>query len=85
MKLSTLLLNQLYVMLTDVNSFQTVRSKRAESGDVIAAAAVGTAAAGPIGGAVAAVLCWAFCSGESNLLTLNSAGCIIIVFVCHNS
>lgn len=55
------------LLITDVTSFQTSRRKRAEVGDVLTAAAIGTAVGGPIGGLIGAALCVAFCKGKRHL------------------
>ena len=47
-----------------MTSLQIFRRKRAETEDVFKAAAIGLKAAGPIGGAVAAIACFIFCKGE---------------------
>ena len=58
------------IMLTDASSFEISRRKRAKTGDVLTAAAVGYAVGGPVGAVVGAVACLALCRGESLFLIL---------------
>lgn len=63
------------LLITDVTSFQASRRKRAEAGDVLKAAAIGTAVGGPVGGFIGAALCFAFCSGKPHLIpSINTTG-----------
>lgn len=58
------------IMLTDANSFEISRRKRASFGQVLEAAAVGYLEGGIVGGVVGAISCLFSCDGESLFLIL---------------